>query len=244
MKHCLSVLLLLAFFTTANAQQLDSIPAAKPAKKDWSKIDLSQRSADHLMIQFGYAGWAKVPDTINIGGFSRTFNIYFFFDFPFKLNPRFSVGLGAGYGSDNIFFKKTLVDIKSGTAVTIRTDTITQYKKLKLQTGYLEIPLELRYSTNPENMNKGFKMALGVKVGLLIDGKVKAKIDRDAQGNAGYIYKEKETKYFQNSRVAAHLRVGYGNVTVFGQYTLTNYFKEGAGPAVKPWSIGLTLSGL
>ncbi len=244
MKHCLSVCLLLAFFASAQAQQLDSLPVAQPKKKDWSKLDLSQRSADHLMLQFGYAGWMKTPDTINTGGFSRSFNIYFFFDFPFKSNPRLSVGLGAGYGSDNIFFKKTLVDIKSGTAVIIRKDTITQYKKLKLQTGYIEIPLELRYSTNPENMNKGFKFAIGAKVGLLVDGKVKAKIDRDAAGNSGYIYKEKETKYFQTSRVAGIVRVGYGNFTVFGSYTLTTYFKEGAGPAVKPWSIGLSLSGL
>ena len=66
----------------------------------------------------------------------------------------------------------------------------------------------------------------------------------DVHSSSGYIYKEKETKFFQSSRVAAIMRVGYGNFTVFGSYTLTNFFKEGAGPSVRPYSIGLSLSGL
>jgi hypothetical protein len=241
MKRCFFVTLLLISFTAGYAQT-DSLTGKR--KKDWSKLDLSQRTADHLMIQFGYAGWGNAPDSFNIKGFSRTFNIYFFFDFPFKSNPHFSAGLGLGFGSDNIFFKETSIDLKSGTAVNIRRDTVTQYKKLKLNTGFVEIPLELRYSANPENMNKGFKFAVGAKVGLIVDGKVKAKIDRDVNGNAGYIYKEKETKYFQGTRVVGTMRVGYGNFSIFGTYTLTNFFKEGSGPTVRPFSIGLSLSGL
>ena len=241
MKRCFFVTLLLITFSSGFTQ-IDSTGGKR--KKDWSKLDLSQRTADHLMIQFGYAGWGNAPDSFNIKGFSRSFNVYFFFDFPFKSNPHFSAGLGLGFGSDNIFFKETSIDLKSGTAVSIRRDTVNLYKKLKLNTGYIEIPLELRYSENPENMNKGFKFAIGAKVGLLVDGKVKAKVDRDVDGNGGYIYKEKETKFFQSSRVAAIMRVGYGNFTVFGSYTFTSFFKEGAGPTVRPYSVGLSLSGL
>jgi hypothetical protein len=241
MKRCFFVTLLLISFT-AGYSQTDSLPGK--VKKDWSKLDLSQRSADHLMLQFGYAGWGNAPDSLNIKGFSRTFNAYFFFDFPFKSNPHFSAGLGLGFGSDNIFFKETTVDIKTGPQVSFRRDTVNLYKKMKVNTGYIELPLELRYSGNPENMNKGFKFAIGAKVGLIVDGKVKAKVDRDANNVSGYIYKEKETKFFQGTRVAAIMRVGYGNFTVFGSYTLTSFFKEGQGPTVKPFSIGLSLSGL
>jgi hypothetical protein len=38
--------------------------------------------------------------------------------------------------------------------------------------------------------------------------------------------------------------VGYGNVTVFGTYSLTPLFREGQGPIVRPWTVGLCLSGL
>src|SRR5450755_4773264 len=84
--------------TTAPAKKVVPMPppppAANPApgKKDWSKVILSKRrSNDHFMFQLGYAGWAGVPDTIHINGFSRSANFYFMFDFPFKTDPRFSV---------------------------------------------------------------------------------------------------------------------------------------------------------
>jgi hypothetical protein len=77
-----------------------------------------------------------------------------------------------------------------------------------------------------------------------LDAHTKAKVDLDANKNGGYIAKEKDKKYINNTRVTATMRVGYGNVTLFGSYTLTDLFKEGQGPRVKPFSVGLTLSGL
>jgi hypothetical protein len=241
MKPFLTLVVFLLALSPVMAQ-LENNPSAD--KKDWSKTDLSKRSSDHLMIQFGYAGWAPKPDSILTKGFSRTFNAYFLFDFPFKTNPRLSVGVGAGVGTDNIFFDKTTIDLKNRTEANFRRDTITRYKKYKLATGFLEVPLELRYSTMPENMNKGFKLALGVKVGLPIDAHTKAKVDLDADKNGGYIAKEKDKKFLNNTRVAATMRVGYGNVSLFGTYTLSDFFREGQGPKVRPFSVGLTLSGL
>jgi hypothetical protein len=167
------------------------------------------------------------------------------FDFPFKTNPKISVALGPGIGTDNIFFEKTNIDIKNRTQAKFLRDTITQYKKYKLQTGYLELPVELRYSSNPENMNKSFKFAIGAKVGTAIEAKTKAKIDLDANGDGGYISKVKDKKFFNGTRLAAIGRIGYGNISVFGSYTFTEFFKEGSGPqGIRPYTIGLSLSGL
>ena len=52
------------------------------------------RSNDHLLIQLGINSWANMPDSIQTKGLSRTFNIYFMMDFPFKTNPHFSVAAG------------------------------------------------------------------------------------------------------------------------------------------------------
>jgi hypothetical protein len=171
--------------------------------------------------------------------------MYFLFDFPFKSNPKLSVAIGPGIGSDNIFFENTTIDIKNNRQVEFNRDTITQYKKYKMNLGYLEVPIELRYSSNPSNMNSGFKAAIGAKVGTIIDAKTKAKVDRDADGNSGYTYKVKDKQFFNSYRLAGTLRLGYGNFTAFGTYTLTEMFKEGQGPlGIRPWTIGLTLSGL
>ena len=46
-------------------------------------------------------------------------------------------------------------------------DTLSYFKKYKLTTAFLEIPLELRFTANPEKENKSIKAAIGVKVGTL-----------------------------------------------------------------------------
>jgi hypothetical protein len=230
------------FCSTAAFAQLENKPVQP--KKDWAKVDLSKRSSDHLMVQFGYMNWAQAPDSININGFNRQFNIYFMFDFPMKSNPKISVALGAGVGTDNMFFEKTTIDLKQQRGVIFKADSVNQYKKYKLATGYGEIPLELRYSSNPQNMNKGFKMAIGGKVGFSYDGHTKAKVDRDANGIGGYVYKEKNKELLNLTRFVGTFRVGYGNFTAYATYQLNNLFEENKGPAIKPWSVGLTLSGL
>jgi hypothetical protein len=218
-------------------------PKAPKIKPDYSKLDLSKRASDHFMMQFGLAGWGK-PDNITTKGFSRTFNAYFLFDFPFKSNPHLSVAVGPGVGTDNIFFDKMTVDLNDRSGMKFLRDTITKYKKHKLATAFVEAPVELRYSTNPENMNKGWKFAFGAKIGTLIDAKTKSKIDLDATGTGGYYTKEKDRRYINSTRFALTGRVGLGNLSIFGSYTVTDFFKEGLGPTVRPYSVGIALSGL
>jgi hypothetical protein len=241
MKRFLTACLIFSAITPAMAQ-LENKPSE--TKKDWAKVDLSKRSSDHLMFQFGYSGWAPKPDSIVTSGFSRSFNAYFLFDFPFKSNPKLSVGIGVGVGTDNIFFKNTTIDLKNRNQALFRKDSITQYKKYKMVSGYVEAPLELRYASNPENMNKSFKFAIGTKVGLPIDAHTKAKVDRDVNGFGGYVAKEKDKKYLNNIRVVGTIRVGYGNFSLFGTYSVTQLFREGQGPKVRPFTAGICLSGL
>ena len=242
MKKLLLMLALGCFVFAASAQDA---PKTTSGKKDWSKVNLGNRAADHFMIQFGYLGWSARPDTINTHGFSRTFNAALLFDFPFKTNPHLSAAIGVGVGTDNMFFENTTINIINREQVKFQADTANKYKKYKLATGYIEAPVELRYSGNPENMNKGFKVALGIKVGALLDAHTKAKVDRDVNGFGGYILKEKDKSFFNGTRLSATFRIGYGHFSAFGTYQINNFFKDAVGPAgIHPYSVGLALSGL
>ncbi len=140
-------------------------------RNDWNKIDLSNRANDHFMLQFGYDGWAGVADSINTSGFSRHFNFYFMIDKPFKATPRFSVAVGAGLASSNIFFSNTYIDLKS-TSSTLPFKNVSganRFEKYKFTTLFFEVPLELRLVGNPVQPDKGFKIALGVKGGYLLN---------------------------------------------------------------------------
>ncbi|OSZ81134.1 hypothetical protein CAP36_07825 [Chitinophagaceae bacterium IBVUCB2] len=218
---------------------------ATPKKKE--KIDLSNRSNDHFLIQLGYLGWSGIPDTINTSGFSKTINVYFMFDFPFKTNPHLSMAFGPGIASDHMLFTKTNVGIKDLTP-TLRFTNVgdtNNFKKTKLATVYLEAPVEFRYAANPLT-GKGIKAAIGVKVGTLINAHTRnAKLQNKSGSDINdYVMKEASKNFFNKVRLSAMARVGAGHFSLFGSYSFSPLLKDGSGPEIRPFSIGLTLSGL
>ncbi len=218
----------------------------KPKKKK-EIIDMSNRANDHLLFQLGYTRWNGIPDTINSSGFSKSINGYFMFDFPFKTNPKLSMAFGPGIASDHMLFTKTNLGIKDNTpaiAFTNVSDT-NHFRKTKLATVYLEAPIEFRFSAKPAKGN-GFKFAVGVKVGTMLDAHTRnTKFQNKANVTiVEYTMKEHSKRFFNRNRISGQVRVGMGHFTAYGSYQLTTLFKDGLGPVVRPYSIGLTLSGL
>jgi hypothetical protein len=206
------------------------------------------RSNDHFMLQVGYTMWQNKPDSINTGGLSRTFNAYFLFDFPFKTNPNWSVAIGPGIATDNVYLDKTYADLRGVTTAAVfrnQADT-NHWRKFKVATAYLEAPVELRFSSNPDNNRSSFKVAVGAKIGTLISAGIKGKNmqTRDDKDISNYTLKEKSKTFFNRNRLSVTGRVGYGPFSLFASYGITPLFKEGLGPAVRPLTVGLTLSGL
>jgi len=222
-------------------------PKATAPKIDWSKIDLSKRPADHFMFQFGSSFFLSHPDSIKSKGSSRHFNFYVMIDKPMKNNPKFSFAYGVGLGSNNMFFDHEYVRV-AGTGSTLAFDSTTIFKKSKVTTFYLEVPVEIRYFSDPEHPNKSWKAALGVKPGLLLKSYFKGKNLEDRNGNSvfgpSYILKESSTRFINSTLIAFTARVGYGNISLHTDLQLTPYLKTSAGPILNTMSIGITVSGL
>ncbi len=215
------------------------------------KIDLSSRPGDHFMIQLSSDHLSAMPDSISSHqkGFSKGLNVYVMLDKPFKTSPRFSIGLGIGVGSSNIAFKKMNVDIKSIASTKLpftAVDSTNHFKKYKLSLSYLEIPLEFRFTSDPENSGKSLKFALGFKAGTLINAHTKGKELQNKNNGLvnDYIQKENSKKFFNGTRFMGTARVGYGIFSLFAAYQLNNVLKDIAGPPMKVYQIGFTLSGL
>lgn len=220
-----------------------------PPAKRWNTANVGNRSSDHLLIQVGYAGWAQKPDSINTKGLSRSFNVYFMFDFPFKTNPHFSVAVGAGLSTSNIYFEKTYIDIAGKNADELMFTNVSDtnyFKKYKLVNTYAEAPVELRWLSDPYNSNKSWKIAIGGKIGTMLTAGTKGKnlLNKGGQTVLSYTQKEKGKRFFNGTRLSATARFGYGNFSLFGSYQLNSFVKEGMGPDVRPYMLGLTLSGL
>ncbi|MBC6491270.1 outer membrane beta-barrel protein [Flavihumibacter stibioxidans] len=231
---------------TAVAEPAKAAPAKK--KKDWSKLNLTGRPNDHFMFQVGYETWAQVPDTIKLTGLGRHLNIYLMMDFPFKTDPRFSVALGVGVGSSNLFFDKQEVKI-TNTSQNLEFRNVADtnhFKKYKLVNVWAEIPVELRFALNPENTNASWKFAVGAKVGTMVNAHTKGKNWQNKTGGTlnNYTLKENSKRYFNNMRLAATARISYGAFGIHAAYQINSPIKDNAGPQVHPMSIGLTVSGL
>jgi hypothetical protein len=240
-KTFFAVLSLLLSCTLVAQDSTKTAPKKKPI------IDLSGRANDHLMFQIGMAGWSGKPDSINTKGFSKSVNFYLMMDFPVKTNPKMSIGVGVGFGTDHVLFDKMYLGIKDGTPtlrIEDRSDTV-YFKRYKLAVAWLEAPLELRYTKNPLNSNKSFKAAIGVKVGTLFNAHTRGNDFVDINGDINsYTQKEASKRFFNKNRLAATARVGMGVFSLFGSYQITQLFKENLAPKINPWSIGLQISGL
>ena len=238
MKKNIILALFLALGTTAIAQNV------KTKKNSANMLD---RNSDHIILQFGKLNWAGKPDSIATRGLSRTFNIHFIKDIIFKTDNRFSVGIGIGIGSDHLNLDKRNVTLTKNTSpvLTFPLQIGTIYTRTKLATTYLEAPVELRFAANPANYDRSFKFALGVKVGQLIDvhlRRKKAEVNNSAV--ALPTLKEKDKSFFEKTRLAVTSRIGYGHFSLFGTYQINGFIKDANNFNVRPFSMGICISGM
>lgn len=236
------LVLVLAAFTV-------SVTLFSQDKKNNSS-SLANRAGDHIMLQLGSDTWLNGPDSIasHKKGLSRSANLYVMMDKVFKSDKRFSVGFGLGVGSSNMYFKNLNVDIISTSSKLPFTnlDSSNRFKKYKLTTAFLEVPVEFRFTNDPEKPNKSIKAALGVKVGTLLSVHTKGKTLQNKSGGTinNYIEKQNSKRFFNSTRLAVTGRVGYGNYSLFASYQVNSLLKDGMGPDIRPLQIGICLSGL
>ncbi len=234
--HCMTktIFTLLAIFTLATGY-------AQTPNAESKKSSYSMPSRDYVMIQLGYESWTGAPDSIKIGGIGRAINAYLCYDFPLA-KSNFSFAAGAGVGVSNTYFNNQRI-VLSDTNTSIQfLPEVINYKKYKLTTTFLEAPFELRFFSDKNNRNKGFKAAIGLKVGALISSHTKGKY---TVNNKPIIEKVSTKRYLETVRYSGTLRLGYGNFSVYGQYSIGSLFKLANGPEnVRPYQIGICISGL
>lgn len=233
----ISILLVSSFLVVASFAQSTAInPATHPK--------------DHLVFQVSSDNWLSAPDSISshIKNSSRGANIYLMFEKPFENNNKLSFAFGAGIGTSNIFFNNMNVNI-TGTTSTLKftaLDTTNRFNKYKVTTCFLEAPVEFRFCSNPNKISKSFKFAIGAKIGTLLSAHTKGKTLENSNNKTIQQYSEKTSSksYFNSTKLAATARVGYGNFSVFCNYSLTPTFKDNVATDMKLIQVGLTLCGL
>ena len=232
-KYFAFAALLLIGALDANAQN-----AANTDVTD-KRTTVEKPSRDFVMIKLTNSAWTNGPDSLKTKGIGRGFAASITYDFPIK-KSHFSFAAGLGIHVQNVFLDNQVMNFKdTGSQVIISNSTA--YKRYKFTTSYLEMPLELRFFGNNKNRNRGFKAAIGANVGMSIGAHTKG-----TAGSGGSKYNDKVNtrRFVEQWNFAPTMRIGYGNLSLYGSYSLTPIFKENAGPQVLPISVGICLTGL
>ena len=184
---------------------------------------------------------------------SRTLNIYYYYDLQIG-NSNFSIHPGIGFGLERYKFNndKTLgyvsgpsIDTLKMIPLTSVLPTASSFKKTQLITNYIDIPLEVRFSTNPDDPGRSFKVSLGFKFGVLYESFTKIKYREEGETKK---LEDKQNFNLNPIRYGPLFRIGFGPISAYANYTLSPLFKDGEGPdgakgsKINNFTVGLTLA--
>lgn len=185
---------------------------------------------------------------------SKIFNAYYQYGKNLG-DSRFSVHPGIGIGTEKYALNDTMTigyrrDANNDWIVqTLRIDSSITHlsgnvdvRKSKIATTYLDIPIELRWRSLKYDSKRSVKVAVGGKIGILLDSSTKVKYDGIDEKKT---VKRKENFGLNNFRYGAYAKVGYGNFYLFYYHSLSTLFNGADGPGATeayPIMFGVSLS--
>lgn len=216
---------LIALFLTAAISSLAQTAEQKPKTK---RPDIPGT----FVLEFGLNRDLDGPENFSLYLWgSRTVNVYYQYDIRI-LKSRFSFVPGIGLSLERFKFKKfrTLGYNTAGDVQLFDYTTTSPFpglRKSSLITNYVDVPLELKYSSKPEDPARSFKASIGARVGYMYDSFTKVKYKTDGETK---FLKDKQDFNLNKFRYGVSAKIGAGNFAVFGYYNLTNLFEDGKGP--------------
>jgi hypothetical protein len=224
----LSMMLKFAAFVILAFVSVDAFSQAEAPKKITARPDIPGT----FVLEFGVNRDLSAPPDFSLGLFgSRSANLYYQYEFRI-LKSHFSFVPGIGLSLERFKFKNNyLIDYATdasadGILMFAPADTIPGVKKSQLITNYIEVPLELRYSTNPEDPARSFKISIGGRIGYMYDSFSKVKYKENGEAKK---IKNKEDFNLTKFRYGVTARIGVGNLSIFGYYNLSSLFEDGKG---------------
>ncbi len=224
-----------------------------------------------FVVELGVNRLTEKPNEVKYGLWgSRTANVYYQYDMRI-LKSKFSFHPGIGLSMERFKFlsylqyypndtlrlsNPTLIFDDSGNTRFVDFghalydgDTLGQpnwantlnTKKSMLTMTYIDVPLELRFSTKPDDPARSFKIAIGGRIGYLLNASTKVKYKEN-----GELKKLQNHQAFNLNRLryGASMKVFIGNFALFGYYNLTPLFESNKGPSrtdAQTYTVGIAL---
>jgi len=244
--------LLILLFSVVNVSAF-GITDGEKDKKDEKETKKTKAQPDvpgALVIEVANNILLDAPEALKLNQWlSWTVNIYYLYEFPFG-ESAFSFNPGIGLGLETYRFEQdfTLTTTTSdfATEITPLRNTLPnadEYRKSNWGQYYFDIPFEFRWYANKEFKRKSFKLAAGGKVGFRFDSKTKVVYDENDQKKK---QKQKQNFNFNSPRYGVYGRVGFGAISLYYYYSITEVFQNKRGPEetrARVMMVGISISG-
>lgn len=102
----------------------------------------------------------------------------------------------------------------------------------------VNVPLMLELQTRSHSEFSKFHLAAGVNLGVRLSSHTKQVYKLDGKKDK---VKTHEDFYINPFRYDLQARMGWGKINFFASYSLNSLFRDGKGPEVYPFSIGLRI---
>jgi len=204
---------------TLQGQQSEALPVIPPEIEEFQDSIQNQRyREDQFYLGINFNLLLDFPEGVNQNALSYGLQGGFIRDFPLNKACTFALGVGIGYGFNSYYSNLRALESVDGIEYVILTDSDT-YKRNKIETHVIEIPLEFRWRNSTRETFKFWRIYGGAKFGYIIGSRSK------------YVTNE-FVDSFNNTDIrdftyGLTLNVGYNTFNLHLYYGLNRLFKDG-----------------
>ena len=154
-------------------------------------------------------------------------------------NNKFGMITGIGLRWNNYRFSNNMILVSDSAEIYGYYDNTRSWAKSKLVVNYLQIPILFEYQTNRFSRKNSFHITAGMVFGWRWSTHTKMLYF----DNGRHKPKQWDSFHLNPFRYDATMRIGWGIINLYATYSLNTMFKDGRGPELYPFAIGITLLG-
>ncbi len=196
---------------------------------------------EQIIVDINWLTWANYPSEITLKPTSSEF-ILSYLNPLFGKKSNFSMALGLGLSAQNVKYDAYISQSVNNQPTFQLFDDSISFKKNKLTTVYVDVPLEFRVRTNNNIHKKNFKLTIGAKIGYLLKSYHKYVGDEYRfENNESVRFKEYNVPFLNKIHYSAFAKIYYGKIGFNINYSLSKTFNEEFTPEFFPISVGVSM---
>ena len=187
--------------------------------------DINRYLEDQFYIGIGINFLTERPENVVQNSLSYNLQLGFIKDIPINRNRNFGLGLGLGYAT-NSYYSNIRADNSSGEIVYSLLST-DDFKRNKLETHAIEVPLELRWRTSTATEYRFWRIYGGLRFAYVFAGSSRLVLEPDnSLGLTDDVirFSNNDIRDFQYGLT---LSFGYNTFNIHSYYSLNPLLNDG-----------------